>query len=141
MLVLALDRERGDHVVGLVALGLQRRHRSAARTSRIRSTWPRKSVGRLLAGGLVVGEGVGAEGVPPDVEGHPDVGRRLVAQDVDQHRGEAVDGVRRLTGRGGEVLDRQREERSIGQRVAVEEQQPRSRASTCRLAPAGMAAS
>ena len=41
----ALRGERRDDVVGLEALGLQRRDRQRASTSRIRSTWPRKSVG------------------------------------------------------------------------------------------------
>ena len=48
----------------------------------------------------------------------------LVAQHVDEHRGEAVDGVGVLTRRRREVLDGQREERPVGQRVAVEQEQP-----------------
>ena len=47
----------------------------------------------------------------------------LVAQHVDEHRGEAVDRVGVLAGGGREVLDRQREERAVGQRVAVEQEQ------------------
>ena len=50
----------------------------------------------------------------------------LVAQRVDQHRGEAVDGVGGLAGRRREVLHRQRVEGPVGQRVAVEEQQGRA---------------
>ena len=57
------------------------------------------------------------------VEGDGEVRRLLVAQDVDQHRREAVDRVGRLPGRGGEVLHREGEERAVGQRVAVEQQQ------------------
>ena len=53
------------------------------------------------------------------------MGRLLVAQHVDQHRGEAVDRVGVLARGGREVLDRQREERAVGQRVAVEEEQAR----------------
>ena len=63
------------------------------------------------------------EGLPGHVEGHGDVGRLLVAQHVDQHRGEAVDRVGVLAGRGREVLHRQREERAVGQRVAVEQEE------------------
>ena len=61
----------------------------------------------------------------------------LVAQRVDQHRGEAVDRVGRLAGGGREVLHRQREERPVGQRVTVEQQQPRRRRGRQRRAGAG----
>ena len=49
--------------------------------------------------------------------------RGFVAEDVDEHGDEAVDGVRRLTGAGGEVLDRQGVECPIGQGVSVDEQE------------------
>src|SRR5262249_52036152 len=39
-------------------------------------------------------------------------------------RGEAVYGIGRLAGRGGEVLDRQREKRPVGEGVAVQQEQP-----------------
>jgi 1,4-dihydroxy-2-naphthoyl-CoA hydrolase len=49
----------------------------------------------------------------------------LVAQHVDEHRGEAVDGVGVLAGVGREVLRGQRVERAVGQRMSVEEEQAR----------------
>ena len=52
-----------------------------------------------------------------------DVGRLLVAQLVDQHRGEPVDRVGRDAHRGLEVLHRQREERPVRQRMAVQQQE------------------
>ena len=55
--------------------------------------------------------------------GDRDVGRDLVAQHVDQHRGEAVDGVGVLPRGGGEVLHREGEERPVGQGVAVQQQE------------------
>ena len=64
------------------------------------------------------------EGLPGEVEGHPDMGRLLVAEHVDEHRREAVDGVGVLAGLGREVLRRQGVERAVCQRVAVEEQEP-----------------
>ena len=71
-----------------------------------------------------------------DVERDRDVGRLLVAQHVDQHRGEAVDGVRDLARGGREVLDGQGEERAVGHRVAVDEQQPAGAARGRRARPA-----
>ena len=97
--------------------------RSASSTSLISGSWLLNSLGRLVALGLVLGVLREPEGLPGHVEGDRDVGRLLVAQHVDQHRGEAVDGVGVLAGGGREVLDRQREERAVGQRVAVEQEQ------------------
>ena len=79
--------------------------------------------GRGGAAGLVLGVLGGPERLARHVEGDPDVGRRLVAQHVDQHRGEAVDGIRVLAGARREVLDREGEEGPIGQRVSVEEEE------------------
>ncbi len=53
------------------------------------------------------------------------MGRLLVAQHVEQHRGEAVDGIGRLPGAGGEVLHREGEESPIGHRMAIDQQQGR----------------
>ena len=99
---------------------------SASSTSRIRLTCPWNALGRLAAVGLVVGIGVVAERVPSHVERHCQVRGRLVAQGVDEHRGEPVDRVGRLPGGGREVLDREREEGAVGDRVAVEQQEPRT---------------
>ena len=97
--------------------------RSASSTSLISGSWPLNSSGVLLRLALYSAYSREPEGLPRDVEGDRDVGRLLVAQHVDQHRGEAVDRVGVLAGRGREVLDRQREERAVGQRVAVEQEQ------------------
>ncbi len=60
------------------------------------------------------------EGLSRQIEGNTHVGRLFVSQHVDQHRCEAVDGVRRLAGGGVEILHGEREEGAISQRVAVE---------------------
>jgi hypothetical protein len=81
-------------------------------------------VGRgLPAVGLVLDVRLVPEGRLAAVERHRDVGRLLVAQDVDEHGGEPVHGVRRLARGGREVLGRQGEERPVGERVPVEQQQ------------------
>src|SRR5699024_2065420 len=76
---------------------------------------------------FVVRVGLLAEGVAGDVEGHRHVGGFLVPEQVDQHRGEAVDGVGDLAGAGGEVLGGQGEEGPVGHRVAVDDQEQGSR--------------
>ncbi len=118
-----LPGQRGDHVVRLVVLLLQDLdpHRGQDFLDQ------RDLTGELLRGGrpvgLVLREGLTAEGLPGDVERDRDVVRLLVPQDVDQHGREAVDGVRGLPGGRGEVLRRQREEGSVGHRMAVHEQE------------------
>ena len=99
------------------------RMRSASSTSRSSGSWPENSVGVAERPALYSGYSAGPEGLARHVEGHPDVGRRLVAQHVDQHRGEAVDGIRVLAGARREVLDREGEEGPVGQRVSVEEEE------------------
>ena len=89
--------------------------RSAASTSLISATWPENSCGEELRLALYSAYASLRKVCPGHVERHRHVRRLLVAQDVDEHRGEAVDGVGRLTGGGGEVLDGQGEERSVGQ--------------------------
>ena len=121
---LGLVGEGGDHVVGLEALG--RHHRDGQRgqhlldqadlpLERIRRARPVRLVRRVLRA---------AEGLPPEVERHGEVGRTLVTEGVDEHRGEAVDRVGGLAGGGGEVLHREREERAVGQGMPVEQEQP-----------------
>src|SRR6202000_1433932 len=56
-------------------------------------------------------------------EGHGDLRGLLVAQHVDQHRGEAVDGVGRQACGRREVLHRERAPGPVGERGAVEKQQ------------------
>ena len=57
-----------------------------------------------------------------DVERDGDVGRLLVTEHVDEHRGEPVDGVGVLAGAGREVLGGQREEGAVGERMAVKKE-------------------
>ena len=95
----------------------------ASSTSLIRSTWPVNSAGEAERLALYSRVLRAAEGLPRDVERDGQVGRLLVAQHVDQHRGEPVDRVGVLPGRGREVLDRQREEGPVGHRMTVDQQQ------------------
>lgn len=99
---------------------------NALRTSLVMSIWPRNSSGVALRVGLVLREPLGAEGLPGHVERGGDMGGRLVAQQVDQHRGEA----RRprwwsKSVLGLEVLRGQCVERPEGQRIAVQQHQCR----------------
>ena len=88
---------------------------STSSTSKIRLSWLRKSAGVSFLRRLVLDVLLVPEGRLAAVECDGDVRWLLVAQHVDEHRGEAVDGVRRLTGRGREILRRQREERPVRQ--------------------------
>ena len=118
-----LRGERRDDVVGLVALDREHRDREHPQDVLDEVDLAAELVGRRGPVGLVGRERLGPEGLPRDVERHRDVRRLLVAQQVDEHGREAVDGVRRLARRGAEVLRRQGEERPVGQRVPVEQQQ------------------
>ena len=120
----ALGGERGDDVVGLVA-----GHRHPPDAERVEHLEDQAELGAEIRGRLgpvrlVVHVLLVPERRLAPVEGHRDVRRVLVPQHVDEHRGEAVHGVRRLPGGGGEVLRRQREKGPVGQRVPVDEQQP-----------------
>ena len=113
--------QRGDDVIGLVPLGL---HRGDAQ--RLEHLADQVDLALELrraraAVGLVVGEGLRAEGLPRHVEGHRDVAGAFVPQGVDEHGGEAVDRVRGLARRGGEVLHGERVEGPVGQGVPVEQ--------------------
>ena len=116
--------ERGDDVVGLVVrLG---QHRDAEHTQHIlhQADLALELVRCRAAVGLVLGEGSRAERLAGHVEGHGQVRRLLVAQQVDQHRGEPEDRVRDLPGGRAEVVRGDREEGAIGHRMAVDQQQP-----------------
>ncbi len=121
----ALGGKRRDDVVGLVALGADPGHRERVAHLVDEADLPDEVRGRLGASRLVLGVLGVPEGGRRQIPRHRDVGGALIAQHIDQHRRETVDRVGRLSGRRGEVLDREREERPIGQGVAVEEQQPR----------------
>ena len=119
-----LGREGRDDVVRLVARGLD-----VADLQRVEDLVDQRDLagelrGRGAAPGLVLRILLEPEGLPGQVEGHPDVGRLLVAEHVDEHRREAVDGVGVLSRLGREVLGRQGVERAVCQRVAVEEKEP-----------------
>ena len=105
-LVDGLGGQRGDDVVGLVTLLLDRRDPQRRENLLDQRHLSLELVGGLRPVGLVVGVLRLPEGVSRDVERHADVGRPLVAQDVDQHGGEAVHRIGRLACRGGEVLHR-----------------------------------
>ena len=92
-LLLRLQAEGADDVVGLETLDLQvgdihgLQHfpdegKLAAQFSR-----------RLLAGALVIGEGLVAEGDPVAVEGHQNVGRLQLPHHPVQHGQKTVDGI------------------------------------------------
>ena len=126
-----LGGQRGDEVVGLVAR--RRQPPDAERVEHLedQAELAAEVLGRLAAVGLVLDVLLVPERRLAPVEGHRDMRRLLVAQHVDQHRGETVDRVGRLPGRGGEVLDRQCEECPVGQRMTVEEEQPVLDLRTC----------
>ena len=120
---LGLGRERPDHVVGLEPRLLDEGDVEGVEHLLDQVELALELVRGLGAVGLVLGVDLGSERLPGHVEGHREMGRRLVAQHVDQHRGEAEDAVGVLAGLGGEVLHRQREERPVRDRVAVDQQQ------------------
>ncbi len=113
----------GDDVVGLVVLLAQHRDVERAQHLLDQADLTLELVGRGRPVRLVLGVGLGAEGLAGDVEGHRDVRGLLVAQQVDEHGGEPVHGVGELPGVGLEVLLGQRVERPVGHGVAVDQQQ------------------
>ena len=98
---------------------------SAPRTSLVMSIWPRNSSGVADRPALYSGYFSEPERLPGHVERRRDVGGLLVAQQVDQHRGEPVDRVGGQAALGLEVLGGQRVERTERQRIAVQQHQCR----------------
>ena len=120
-----LRRERRNDVVGLVAVELHVDH-----VQRVQDLLDERHLPRELGRGrrpvaLVRRVQLRAERHPGHVERHGQVGRRLVAQHVDEHRREPVHGIGVLARRRREVLHGQGEERSVRDRVAVDEQESR----------------
>jgi hypothetical protein len=76
-------------------------------------------------GALVLGIVAGAEGRPGQVEGDAQVGGLLLLQEHEEHREEAVDGVRVLPAGGLEAVDGEGVERPEGQRMTVDQQEGR----------------
>jgi hypothetical protein len=112
---LCLGREGADDVVGLVALLLEEGDPHGIQHLLDQRELAGELAGRLAAAGLVFGVLLQPEGLARDVERHGDVRGPLVAEHVDQHRGEPEDRVGGLSCRGREVLQRQREEGAVGQ--------------------------
>ena len=110
-----LGGERGDDVVGLVPLDRHHRDTQGVEHFLGEVDLTVELVRRLGSLRLVLGVHLRAEGLARDVEGGRDVRRFLIAEQVDEHRREAVDSVGGLPGRGLEVLGGQREERTVGQ--------------------------
>ena len=97
--------------------------RRASSTSSISGSWLLNSVGVLLRPALYSAYSASRKVWRETSKATREVGGLLVAQHVDEHRGEAEDGVGVLAGAGREVLHREREERPVGQRVPVEQEQ------------------
>ena len=120
-------REGRDHVVGLDSRDLQLP--DLQRFEHFMDEWQLRGeqIGRLFAPCLVVGIQLVAVGAPAGrVERDGNVIGDFVGDDLGQHRREAVDRVRdraRLRGQVG----RESEERPVGERMAVEQQQFRHR--------------
>ena len=119
--LLRLHDERGDHVVGLEALDrdvpvAERLHQRAQMRP-----LEAQQVGLARALGLVVGRHLLAArqaGVPHHDRRH----LAVVGEDLHEHRSEAEDGVRGPPVRGRDRL-REREERAVGERVPVDQEQ------------------
>ena len=112
---------RGDQVVGFPAGAVDRWIPIASSTSRTSPICWRRMSGAALALRLVLGLGLVTERRLGPVEGDEHAVGLLVLQHVDQHRREAEHGVGDLPA-GGRHVGRQREERPVGQRVAVDEE-------------------
>ena len=98
---------------------------SATSTSLVMSIWPRNSSGVADRPALYSGYFSRPERLAGHVEGRRDVAGLLVAQQVDQHRGEAVHRVGGQSALGLEVLGGQCVERPERQRIAVQQHQCR----------------
>ena len=127
-----LGGQRGDDVVGLVVLLLQRDDAHFLEHLLQQRHLAAELLGGLLALGLVVGELVRAEGLAADVERDGDVGGLLFRQEVRQHGQEPVHRVGELPAGGGEVVGGQREEGPEGHGVAVDEHEGSFHADQCR---------
>src|SRR5699024_5242688 len=77
----------------------------------------------LVPAGLVLVVDAVAEGPARQVEGNRHMGGLLGGDHVDDHPGEAVDGVGGLSAAVAEAVGGQREERPEGHRVSVDEQE------------------
>ncbi len=116
-----LGGEGGDDVVGLEPGLLEERESEDLDDLADQAHLLAQDVGSGLATGLVVVEPFVPERRLGPIEGHGHAVGTVVAEQVEQHRREAVDGVGHLA-RCGRQIGGQREERSVGERVAVDQQ-------------------
>ena len=113
--------DRRDHVVGLVALDrkvliAERGHQRLERRPLLL-----EQVGAGAALGLVLGIDLLAPGIALVPHHHGRLGA-VVGEDLDQHRGEPEDRIGRHPGGGRDRLG-QREERAVGEAVAVDQEE------------------
>ncbi len=133
-----LAHQRGDDVVGLVA-----RHLDDGDVQGVEHLADQRHLRAELDGGrlpvrLVLGVDLVAVGGPTDVEADGDAIRGDLTEQLHQHGGEAVDRVGLLPG-GGRQITGQREERSVGEAVPVQQhQRPRRLARLAALGRSGV---
>ncbi|AIH41939.1 hypothetical protein IQ48_05800 [Mycobacterium tuberculosis] len=124
-LVLGLGGQRGDEVVGLEPRLGEHGDAECAQHFFGDVDLASELVGGRRSVGLVLRVALQAEGLPGHVESRRDVRRGFIAQQVDQHGGEAVDGVGGQPAAGLEVLRGQCVERPKRQRIAIQQHQRR----------------
>ena len=122
--LLALFYDASDDVVGLVARRGERCDAHGLQDLLDELDLPEEGLRCLIAGSLVLGVLLGAEGASGQVEGDRHVGGSLVVQQRQEHGHEAVDGIGGLAGRRREVVDGQRVKGAKGHRVSVDEKKP-----------------
>ena len=115
-------RQRGDDVVRLESVHLQDGDPERSQDLLDQADLAFELLRRLRAVRLVLRVLLGAEGPAGDVEGDGDAIGLLVPKHVDEHGREPVHGIRGLARGRREVVHRKGVERSIGQRVPVDEQ-------------------
>ena len=124
--VAGLGGQSGDHIVGLVALSGGHREPEGVNQLPDQVQLLVEAVLLLLPVRLVRREPLVAESTAGQVEGHGDAVGLVLAQQRGQHLGKAEDGVRLLAGPRDHVA-RDGEERPVGQRIPVEEEESRHR--------------
>ena len=123
---LGLRHQGRDHVVRLEPVELDPRDLQRVQHLMDQADLTLERLRCLRPARLVLRIRLGPERLARHVERDREMSRLLVPQRVDQHRGEAIHGVGRLPGGGGEVLHRQRVVGAVCQRVPVEQHEPRS---------------
>ena len=113
--------EGGDDVVGFDPFDLERGDRERFEHLVDQRQLRGEHVRRLLTARLVLGVHLVPERRRSGVEGDGDVLGLLVPEHLDQHRREAVDGVRDRPGAGREVR-REGIKRPVGQGMAIKEE-------------------